>query len=97
VSPRPFDIRTADLVQAATERGTTFGEAAKILGASTAPGLAVLDDQRRVIGLFSEGDLLKGLLPGYLENVRHTAFLDEDVPALSRRIRDVLKDPLNGT
>ena len=59
-----------------------FLEAARLLLRAHASALAVLDDDRRVVGLFTDDDLLRGLFPRYLEELRHTAFLVEEAQPL---------------
>jgi CBS domain-containing protein len=84
-------LRDATLVNASVHETATFADAVAVLFAARVPALAVLDDAGRVVGIFSEGDLLRAVFPGYLADVRHTAFLPDDAPtldALARRVRD---------
>ena len=49
------------------------------------PALAVVRADGKVAGVFSEDDLLRGLFPGYLGELRHTAFLGDDESRLQAR------------
>lgn len=62
------------LVRASVARSASFGEAADALLATHVPAIAVLDDEERVVGLFTEDDLVAGVFPGYLKHLHHTAF-----------------------
>jgi CBS domain-containing protein len=73
--PALLDI---ELVPASIGRGATFLEAAETLAAHPVSALAVLDDDERVVGVFSGEDLLRGLFPRYLEELHHTAFVRDD-------------------
>jgi CBS domain-containing protein len=66
-------------------RNATFLEAARTLVSRELSAIAVLDDEQRVVGLFTHDDLLAGLFPGYLGELRHTAFLQEGLDALAAR------------
>ena len=76
-------------VEASVPRDATFVEAARVLGESGLAAIAVLDADRRVVGLFTQDDLLGGLFGDYLNELRHTAFLEPSVDALLERARDV--------
>jgi CBS domain-containing protein len=86
-----MSLRHIELVDASVPQTAPLAEAASKLFASRVPALAVLDDSGRVSGIFSEEDLLKAVFPGYLAEVRHTAFMQDDTPSLvelARRVRD---------
>ncbi|HLE99812.1 MAG TPA: CBS domain-containing protein [Gaiellaceae bacterium] len=85
------------LVNASVPRSASLAEAAATLFDAQVPALAVLDDEGRVLGVFSEADLLKAVFPGYLADLRHTAFLRDDEPSLdllAQRARDNPVDQL---
>jgi CBS domain-containing protein len=84
-------LRDLPLVDAAVSEQATFGDAVAELLAARLPAIAVVDGERRVVGLFAEGDLLRGLFPDNLGELRHTAFLADDdarLDARARRARD---------
>ncbi len=83
---RPPILRDLELVDAAVPTTASFLDAARALYAARLSALAVVDAERRVAGLFTDDDLLRGLFPGYLENLRHTAFLEAETSALSAQV-----------
>ncbi len=58
-------------------------EARDVLFQSGLSAIAVVDDDRRVVGLFTEDDLLAALFPPYLRELRHTAFVRDDPSVLA--------------
>lgn len=87
-------LRESTLVPASVSRTATFLEAARELAAHEIAAVAVLDEERRVVGLFTHDDMLKGLFPGYLADLRHTAFLEQDVDALAAHLEKAARDPV---
>ncbi len=87
-------LRDTKLVDAAVESDATFAEAARTLFDARISAVAVLDRERRVVGLFTDDDLLRGLFPGYLGELRHTAFLHAEVAALAARLEKVASEPV---
>jgi CBS domain-containing protein len=75
-------LREIRLIEASVRKTDTFLEAARTLLGSETSALAVVDEQERVVGLFTDDDLLRGLFPRYLEELHHTAFLVEDGESL---------------
>lgn len=88
-------LRDLPLVDAAVPETATFREAVEALFAAELPAIAVLDDERRVVGLFSQSDLLRGIFPGYLGELRHTSFLRDDDARLDARARGVRHRPVS--
>jgi len=80
----------------------TFLEAAQQLTDSGLSAIAVLGDDEEVAGLFGEDELLRGLFPGYLAELHHTSFIQDDLEGLVSRlaeigsapVRDHLRQPL---
>jgi len=81
------------LVDASVDVSATFAEAAKALSASRLAALAVVDGER-VVGLFTDEELLLGISPRYLDELRHTAFLETELPSLRERAREVREEPV---
>ena len=53
---------------------------------SDAPALPVVDGRERYAGIFGEREFMEALFPGYLKDLRHTAFIDRSLDdALERR------------
>ena len=50
--------------------------------------------ERRVVGLFTDDDLLRGLFPAYLRELHHTAFVREESDALAARIEEASGEPV---
>lgn len=78
-------LRSAAIAGASVPRTATFLEAARTLASHGLSAIAVVDDAGRVVGLFTQDDMLAGLFPGYLPELRHTAFLQADLDALAAR------------
>ncbi|HWN21335.1 MAG TPA: CBS domain-containing protein [Gaiellaceae bacterium] len=81
------------LVDGSVDVSATFAEAAAALSASRLAALAVVDEGR-VVGLFTDEELLLGISPRYLDELRHTAFLETELPSLRERARDVREEPV---
>jgi len=87
-------VSDIELVPAWVPRHATFLQAAEMLVSHPVTAIAVLDDDGRVIGLFADSDLLLGVFPRYLAELRHTAFADDDTGLLDERARAVAGDPI---
>jgi CBS-domain-containing membrane protein len=87
-------LRETRLVRASVPRTATFLEAARALFGTGISAIAVFDAEQRVAGLFTDDDLLRGLFPGYLGDLHHTAFLREEPDALAARIEEARGDPV---
>jgi CBS domain-containing protein len=70
------------LTDASVPETATLAEAVAELFEARVPAIAVLDDARRVLGILSERDVLGAVFPGYLAELRHSAFLQDDESAL---------------
>jgi len=88
------DFLEIELVPAAIRRDATFREAADALTAHPVSALAVLDAADRVVGVFGGADLLSGLFPSYLGELRHTAFARDDPALLERYTREASSEPV---
>lgn len=82
------------LVDAAVPRDATFADAARVLCATELSAIAVLDERKRVVGLFTDDDMLRGMFPGYIGDLHHTAFLNRDVAALAAHIEKAGPEPV---
>jgi CBS domain-containing protein len=87
-------VSDIELVPASVPRSATFLEAAEELVSHPVTTIAVVDKDGGVVGLFGDADLLGGVFPRYLAELRHTAFADDDVEALATRAREVASDPV---
>jgi CBS-domain-containing membrane protein len=87
-------LRETRLVRASVLGTATFLEAARALFGTGISAIAVLDAEQCVTGLFTDDDLLRGLFPGYLGDLHHTAFLREQPDALAARLEEASADPV---
>lgn len=87
-------LRETKLVRASVHRAATFLDAARALFGTGISAIAVVDAEHRVVGLFTDDDLLRGLFPGYLADLHHTAFLREETGALAARLEKASGDPV---
>jgi CBS domain-containing protein len=83
-----------ELVPASVPRTATFLQAAEALVSHPVTTIAVVGGDNRVAGLFGDADLLGGIFPGYLGELRHTAFASDDVIVLRDRARAVAAEPV---
>ena len=72
---------------AAVPHTARFCDAADALCASGLSAVAVVDDERRVLGLFTEDDFLAGVFPRYLVELHHTAFTPAGLDAVTAAAR----------
>jgi CBS domain-containing protein len=87
-------VRDLTLVDISIAHSATFRDAARELAASGLQAIAVLDADGRVQGVFTQDAALRGLFPGYLGELRHTAFLGDDDEMLAERARAVRDKPV---
>ena len=87
-------LHDIELVPASVDVSATFDEAARALSESRLPALAVLDGDRVVVGLFTDEELLLGVSPKYLDELRHTAFLETELPSLREHAEAVRAEPV---
>lgn len=87
-------LRDTRLVRASVPQTATFLEAARAFFGTRISAIAVVDAERRVVGLFTDDDLLRGLFPGYLGELHHTAFVRDEPNALAARIGEASGQPV---
>jgi CBS domain-containing protein len=80
-----MELRSLRLVDAFVPETATFAEAVAALFASRSPAIAVVDRDRRVVGMVAERDVLSAVFPRYLAELRHTSFLPDDDSGLDER------------
>ena len=85
-------IKDLTLVPACVDSGATFEEAARLLRENRLASIAVVDASRKVVGLFTDEELLLGISPRYLDELRHTAFLEAELPSLRERAAQVRQE-----
>src|ERR671914_1567819 len=88
-------LRDMKLLPVSVQAQTGFLEAARALLTAHTSAIAVVDDAERVIGLFTDDDLLRGLFPDYLSELRHTAFLVDEGQPLTPSIEAAAGEPVS--
>jgi CBS-domain-containing membrane protein len=88
-------LRDIHLLGVSVRTDTGFLHAARALLAAHTSAIAVVDNQERVVGLFTDDDLLRGLFPRYLGELHHTAFLVNEGQALQASIETVAAEPVS--
>ena len=88
-------LREMQLLPVSVQGNTGFLEAARALLTAHTSAIAVVDDAERVIGLFTDDDLLRGLFPDYLSELHHTAFLVDEGQPLSPSIEAAAGEPVS--
>ena len=81
-------LRDIAITTARVDPDTPFGEAATALSAANTSALAVVDAEDRLHGLFTHDDLLRGVFDQYLDELHHTAFLDQQFDEVLDRLRE---------
>jgi CBS domain-containing protein len=92
-------LRDLHLTDASVDANATLAEAVAELFEARVPAIAVLDEDRRVLGILSEREVLGAVFPGYLAEIHHSAFLQDDESTLDelaarardRPVRDVMR------
>jgi CBS domain-containing protein len=88
-------LRDMQLLPVSVRADTGFPEAARALLAAHSSAIAVVDRDERVIGVFTDDDLLRGLFPRYLSELRHTAFLVNEGQPLSASLDAAAGEPVS--
>lgn len=87
-------LRDMQLVPGSVRDDGGFFQAAQALLAAHSSAIAVVDRELRVVGLFTDDDLLRGLFPPYLGELHHTAFLVNEGQALRASIEAAAGEPV---
>jgi CBS domain-containing protein len=86
-------IADLTLVPVSVDASASFEEAARLLSENRLASVAVLD-RGKVVGLFTDEELLLGISPRYLDELKHTAFLEAELPSLRDRAEAVRAEPV---
>jgi CBS domain-containing protein len=87
-------LRDMQLIPVSVRGDAGFLEAAQALLGAHSSAIAVVDRDDRVVGLFTDDDLLRGLFPQYLGELHHTAFLVDEGHALRASIEAAAAAPV---
>jgi CBS domain-containing protein len=79
-------LREMKLLPVSIRADAAFLDAARLLLDAHTSAVAVVDRDQRVVGLFTDDDLLRGLFPRYLAELQHTAFLVDEGKALQANL-----------
>lgn len=88
-------LRDMRLIPVSVGAEAPFLEAARTLLAAHSSAIAVVDRDDHVVALFTDDDLLRGLFPQYLGELRHTAFLVSEAHALAASIEAAAAEPVS--
>jgi CBS-domain-containing membrane protein len=88
-------LRDMNLLAVSVRTDTGFLHAARALLAAHTSAIAVVDSEDRIVGLFTDDDLLRGLFPQYLGELHHTAFLVNEGQALQASIETAAAEPVS--
>ena len=83
-----------ELVPAWVPQDAPFAEAVTELLERSVRMIAVLEGERRVVGLFGGEEFLRGLFPRYLGELHHTAFAGDDPVVLASHAEAVRAEPV---
>lgn len=86
-------IADLPLVRACVEASAAFEDAAQLLSANRLASIAVVE-KGKVVGLFTDEELLLGISPRYLDELKQTAFLEAELPSLRDRAAEVRGEPV---
>ena len=90
--PRVEDIEIAR--DAYVEAGSSVLDAAATLAEAGVSAIAVLDTERRVIGLLTVERVIAALFPPYLRDLRHTAGVGATAAAVAQRAGEAEGEPV---
>jgi len=80
------DLMRRDLT--AVEVDTPVAQVIGLLHQSGLPSLPVVDEQGKVVGVVAERDLIRAILPGYVDMLVSTSFLPS-LNQLSRKLQEI--------
>lgn len=77
----------------AVELTTPVRQVITLLENSGLSSLPVVDEEGKVVGVISERDLIRALIPGYMDMLRSTSFLPS-LDQMARRLREIGDHPV---
>lgn len=77
----------------AVERGTPVIQAIKLLDNSGLSSLPVVDEEGIVVGIISERDLIRALVPEYVDMLSSASFLPS-MDRLAKKLREIENHPV---
>ncbi len=91
-----MELRKLPLVDASVSETVSFADAVEALFAAQVPAIAVVDAERRVVGMVAERDVLTAVFPRYLAELHHTSFLPDDDSELVEQARRAREELVGG-
>ena len=61
----------------------------------TLPALPVIDDRGQLVGIFGEREFIEAVFPGYLGQLRHTAFVPRSLDAVLEKRQACRTEPVS--
>ncbi len=77
----------------AVERDTPVAQAIKLLENSGLSSLPVVDEEGRLVGIISERDIIRALVPEYVDMLHSASFLPS-LDRLAKRLREIENHPV---
>jgi CBS domain-containing protein len=87
-------IRDLPLVDASVPMTATLIDAARVLSEHSVAAIAVLSPDGGVAGLFTDDDVLRGIFPAYVEELHHTAFVEDVGEVAERHLAQTAHEPV---
>jgi CBS domain-containing protein len=87
-------LRDLPLVEASVAETATLLEAGRTLAAARTAAIAVLRPDRTVAGLFTDDDVLRGIFSAYVQDLHHTAFVEDVGKIVGARLEVTAGDPV---
>lgn len=75
------------------DRDTSLGQVISLLEQSGHASLPVVDEEGRVIGVISERDVIRALIPGYMDLLRSASFLPS-LNQMARKLQEIAHLPV---
>ena len=94
MSPRAISeslLRDAPLLRS----DDTVLEATKAVLASDLPGLPVVDEGERLVGIFGEREFLGAVFPGYLKELKHAGFVRRSLEEALEKREECRTEPIS--
>ncbi|HEU68092.1 MAG TPA: CBS domain-containing protein [Candidatus Acetothermia bacterium] len=88
---KAHEVMRRDLTS--VELDTTVDHVIYLLHQSGLASLPVVDEDGRVVGIISERDLIRALLPGYVDMLESSAFLPS-LDQLGRKLHEIGRKPI---
>ena len=89
-----MQLRDLPLVEASVPQTATLLEAGRTLAAARTAAIAVVRPDHTVAGLFTDDDVLRGIFSAYVDDLHHTAFVEDAEKIFGARLELTAADPV---